>query len=180
MSSVEGGCLPGARLSAGSSLPPALSHEAAQRCCPACDLGVQLPAATALSALAPGGASPGRRPGKHLAGIISPCTDWTASLGAAACRVSPRLFTANPAASSALPGVTGTAGAHAGGRAYRTRPLERRGCAWGERCGPCAVAAGRRSCVPAGCCRQRSMRLVYAGRRGLGLCVEMLWQGAPA
>lgn len=111
------------------------------------------------------------------AAIISPSTAWAASPGAAAPCISLRLFTTNSAASCALPGVTGSAGAHDDGSSYCTWPPKRCGDMWGRvgrAAGPGAVAAAG---VGAGsCCRQQSERLVYAGRRGLGLCAETLWR----
>lgn len=44
----------------------------------------------------------------------------------------------------------------------------------GQAAGPGAVAAA--GVGDGSCCRQQSERLVYAGRRGLGLCAETLWR----
>lgn len=142
-------------------------------CCPAHDLGGQLSAAAALSALVQAGASPQSRPAQQPGGIISPpSTDQAASLEVTATCTSPQLFTSNLVASSALPGTTG----------LRCPGSPSHTCLW-RGMGVCGVSS--RPCVAAwnwelaGCCRQPSMRLAYAGRRGLGLCLEMLWQGAP-
>lgn len=125
--------------------------------CPARDLGQVAP-------------RPGRA-AERSAGATSP-----SGLGSGSPRISPRLFTANPAASSALPGAIGSANACADGSPC---PLWRGGGCAAPGCGGCAVPEAEEP-VPAGCCRRWSMRLAGAGRREPELCAETLWRGAPA
>lgn len=124
LSSAEGGCLPGARLGAGTLLPLALSHEAAQRHHPACSSGPPCPGA--------GRRPPGRNPAKCSAGVISVPT----------ARAAPRERQPpappcgwHPAWHCRL------CGTHADGSPCRMWLLGRHRGAWGERCGRCAAAA---------------------------------------
>jgi len=114
-------------------------------CChPAHCLGLLLPAATALSALARRGASP-----EETCGAISGCCAVHHRPGSLPGGSSPLHLPAalchSPASRSALPGVTGSAGAHSDGRPQCTWPLERCGRMWGTQHGPCVVAVGGRS-----------------------------------
>lgn len=170
MSPAEGGHLPGVGLSA--AFLPMLScpHR------PARALWVQLPAATTpcpcvMSCFTPRPA----RCQQLLSVHLLPEQSLLERAGAPC--ISLRLFTANPAASCALPGVTGSAGAHTDGSPHRMWPLERCGDTWG--CVGQAAVPGAVAAAGAGagcCCRQQSEWLVYARRRGLGLCAETLWR----